>query len=312
MPARDEAQLAQKAATLIESLPWLERYRGATMVVKYGGNAMVSAELQRAFAEDMVYLRHVGIAPVVVHGGGPQISEALRIHGIESEFRGGYRVTSREAMDVVRMVLTGQVARTLVSLINAHGPLAASMSGEDAGLFTGRRRGTVVDGEEVDLGQVGDVVDVDPTPVRRLLDAGLIPVVSSIAPDGDRPGESLNVNADAAAAALAAALGAQKLVILTDVEGLYRDWPDRSSLVSEITDVELEALLPSLESGMIPKMQACLAAVRAGVPKAAIIDGRAPHSILTEIFTTAGSGTEVVPASATTASLTEGPDRGAA
>ncbi|MBO1769874.1 acetylglutamate kinase [Agrococcus sp. TF02-05] len=312
MPARDEAQLAQKAATLIESLPWLERYRGATMVVKYGGNAMVSAELQRAFAEDMVYLRHVGIAPVVVHGGGPQISEALRIHGIESEFRGGYRVTSREAMDVVRMVLTGQVARTLVSLINAHGPLAASMSGEDAGLFTGRRRGTVVDGEEVDLGQVGDVVDVDPTPVRRLLDAGLIPVVSSIAPDGDRPGESLNVNADAAAAALAAALGAQKLVILTDVEGLYRDWPDRSSLVSEITDVELEALLPSLESGMIPKMQACLAAVRAGVPKAAIIDGRAPHSILTEIFTTAGSGTEVVPASATTASPTEGPDRGAA
>lgn len=312
MPARDEAQLAQKAATLIESLPWLERYRGATMVVKYGGNAMVSADLQRAFAEDMVYLRHVGIAPVVVHGGGPQISEALRIHGIESEFRGGYRVTSREAMDVVRMVLTGQVARTLVSLINAHGPLAASMSGEDAGLFTGRRRGTVVDGEEVDLGQVGDVVDVDPTPVRRLLDAGLIPVVTSIAPDGDRPGESLNVNADAAAAALAAALGAQKLVILTDVEGLYRDWPDRSSLVSELTDVELEALLPSLESGMIPKMQACLSAVRAGVPKAAIIDGRAPHSILTELFTTAGSGTEVVPATATTASPTDAPDRGAA
>ncbi|KAA6437871.1 acetylglutamate kinase [Agrococcus sediminis] len=300
MPARDAALLAQKAETLIESLPWLERYRGATMVVKYGGNAMVSAELQRAFAEDMVYLRHVGIRPVVVHGGGPQISEALRIHGIESEFRGGYRVTSPAAMDVVRMVLTGQVARTLVSLINAHGPLAASMSGEDAGLFTGRRRGTVVDGEEVDLGQVGDVVAVDPAPVQRLVEAGLIPVVSSIAPDGDRPGESLNVNADAAAAALAAALGAQKLVILTDVEGLYRDWPDRGSLISELTDHELEALLPSLESGMIPKMQACLDAVRGGVPKAAIIDGRAPHSILTEIFTSAGSGTEVVPADAPT------------
>ncbi|MFJ6114637.1 acetylglutamate kinase [Agrococcus sediminis] len=300
MPARDAALLAQKAETLIESLPWLERYRGATMVVKYGGNAMVSAELQRAFAEDMVYLRHVGIRPVVVHGGGPQISEALRIHGIESEFRGGYRVTSPAAMDVVRMVLTGQVARTLVSLINAHGPLAASMSGEDAGLFTGRRRGTVVDGEEVDLGQVGDVVAVDPAPVQRLVEAGLIPVVSSIAPDGDRPGESLNVNADAAAAALAAALGAQKLVILTDVEGLYRDWPDRGSLISELTDRELEALLPSLESGMIPKMQACLDAVRGGVPKAAIIDGRAPHSILTEIFTSAGSGTEVVPADAPT------------
>ncbi|MEV7527978.1 acetylglutamate kinase [Agrococcus sediminis] len=300
MPARDAALLAQKAETLIESLPWLERYRGATMVVKYGGNAMVSAELQRAVAEDMVYLRHVGIRPVVVHGGGPQISEALRIHGIESEFRGGYRVTSPAAMDVVRMVLTGQVARTLVSLINAHGPLAASMSGEDAGLFTGRRRGAVVDGEEVDLGQVGDVVAVDPAPVQRLVEAGLIPVVSSIAPDGDRPGESLNVNADAAAAALAAALGAQKLVILTDVEGLYRDWPDRGSLISELTDRELEALLPSLESGMIPKMQACLDAVRGGVPKAAIIDGRAPHSILTEIFTSAGSGTEVVPADAPT------------
>ncbi|WP_405217307.1 acetylglutamate kinase [Agrococcus sp. Ld7] len=298
--------VAHKAETLIESLPWLERFRGATMVVKYGGNAMISEELQRAFAEDMVYLRHVGISPVVVHGGGPQISEALRIHGIESEFRGGYRVTSRAAMDVVRMVLTGQVARTLVSLINRHGPLAATLSGEDAGLFTGRRRGTVVDGEDVDLGQVGDVVAVDPTPVQRLLDAGLIPVVSSIAPDGDAPGESLNVNADAAAAALAAALGAQKLVILTDVEGLYRDWPDRGSLISEITDAELEALLPSLESGMIPKMQACLTAVRAGVPKAAIIDGRAPHSILAEIFTTAGSGTEVVQASAT------GPDTASA
>jgi acetylglutamate kinase len=292
------ADAARKAETLIESLPWLERYRGATVVVKYGGNAMVSASLQRAFAEDMVYLRHVGLQPVVVHGGGPQINEALRIHGIESEFRGGYRVTSPEAMDVVRMVLTGQVARTLVSLINAHGPLAASLSGEDAGLFTGRRRGTVVDGEDVDLGQVGDVVAVDPAGVHRLLDAGLIPVVSSIAPDGDRPGESLNVNADAAAAALAAALGAQKLVILTDVEGLYRDWPDRDSLVSEISDSELEALLPSLESGMIPKMQACLTAVRAGVPKAAIIDGRSPHSILTEIFTSAGSGTEVVPSTA--------------
>jgi len=296
MRARGEAaDAARKAETLIESLPWLERFRGATVVVKYGGNAMVSAELQRAFAEDMVYLRHVGIQPVVVHGGGPQINEALRIHGIESEFRGGYRVTSREAMDVVRMVLTGQVARTLVSLINAHGPLAATLSGEDAGLFTGRRRGTVVDGEDVDLGQVGDVVAVDPAGVHRLLDAGLIPVVSSIAPDGDRPGETLNVNADAAAAALAAALGAAKLVILTDVEGLYRDWPDRGSLISEITDTELEALLPALESGMIPKMQACLTAVRAGVAKAAIIDGRSPHSILTEIFTTAGSGTEVVP-----------------
>lgn len=264
--------------------------------MKFGGNAMVSDELQRAFAEDMVYLRTVGLRPVVVHGGGPQISAMLDRFGIASEFRGGYRVTSPEAMDVVRMVLTGQISRSLVSLINQHGPLAAAVSGEDAGLFVGQRRGTVVDGVEIDLGLVGDVVEVDPAAVLQLIDAGRIPVVSSIAPDRDAPGQSLNVNADSAAAALAAALGAQKLVILTDVAGLYRDWPDRDSLVSSIDTDELRALLPSLESGMIPKMQACLDAVDAGVPKAAIIDGRVPHSILLEIFTRSGIGTEVVAA----------------
>lgn len=284
-----------KAATLIESLPWLQRFRGTTMVVKYGGNAMVSDELRRAFAQDVVYLHHVGIHPVVVHGGGPQISAALDRAGIASEFRGGYRVTTTEAMDVVRMVLTGQVSRELVTLINRFGPLASSVSGEDAGLFTGARRGTIVDGEQVDLGHVGDVVHVDPRPVRRLLEDGIIPVVSSVAPDGDRPGESLNVNADAAAAALAIALGAEKLVILTDVAGLYRDWPDTASLVSSVGADELRALLPSLASGMIPKMQACLDAVDGGVRKAAIIDGREPHSMLTEVFTDRGSGTEVHP-----------------
>jgi acetylglutamate kinase len=290
------AEAAEKARTLIESLPWLKRFHGETIVVKFGGNAMVSPELQRAFAEDMVYLRYAGIKPVVVHGGGPQISSMLERLGIESEFRGGYRVTTPEAMDVVRMVLTGQVNRELVSLINGHGPIASGVSGEDAGLFTGRRRGAVVDGEEVDLGLVGDVVAVDPSPVRALLDAGRIPVVSSIAPDADSTGQSLNVNADSAAAALAIALGAAKLVILTDVAGLYRDWPNRDSLVSEIEEPELVELLPSLESGMIPKMTACLDAVRGGVPKAAIIDGREPHSILLEVFTQQGSGTEVVPA----------------
>ncbi|MDO8338477.1 MAG: acetylglutamate kinase [Microcella sp.] len=292
--ASEHARAAAKAETLIESLPWLQTFRDAIVVVKFGGNAMVSDELQRAFAEDMVYLRTVGLRPVVVHGGGPQISAMLERFGIESEFRGGYRVTSPEAMDVVRMVLTGQISRSLVSLINQHGPLAAAVSGEDAGLFRGQRRGTVVDGVEVDLGLVGDVVGVDPAAVLQLIDAGRIPVVSSIAPDIDAPGQSLNVNADSAAAALAAALGAQKLVILTDVAGLYRDWPDRDSLVSSIDTDELRALLPRLESGMIPKMSACLDAVDAGVPKAAIIDGRVPHSILLEIFTRSGIGTEVV------------------
>ncbi|WP_150306650.1 acetylglutamate kinase [Planctomonas psychrotolerans] len=292
--AENRAEAGEKAATLIEALPWLKRFHDEIIVVKFGGNAMVSEELTRAFAEDIVYLRYAGIRPVVVHGGGPQISAMLDRLAIPSEFRGGYRVTTPEAMDVVRMVLTGQVSRTIVSRINEHGPLAAGISGEDAGLFRGRRRGTVVDGEQVDLGLVGDVVEVDPASVLAQLAAGRIPVVSSIAPDIDDPAVSLNVNADSAAASLAVALGAAKLVILTDVAGLYRNWPDRGSLVSEIDATELRALLPRLESGMIPKMTACLEAVDGGVPKAAIIDGRVPHSILLEIFTGSGIGTEVV------------------
>ncbi|TDX74038.1 N-acetylglutamate kinase [Rathayibacter sp. PhB151] len=286
--------VAVKAGTLIESLPWLQRFHGRTMVIKFGGNAMVSEELQRAFAQDIVYLHYAGIRPVVVHGGGPQISAMLDRLGIASEFRGGYRVTSPEAMDVVRMVLTGSISRDIVRRINEYGPLAASISGEDAGLFVGRRRGVVLDGVEHDLGLVGDVISVDPAAVLAQLDAGRIPVVSSIAPDSDDPTQSLNVNADAAAAALAVAVGAEKLVILTDVPGLYADWPDRGSLVSHIASDELAALLPSLESGMIPKMTACLDAVRGGVPKAAIIDGRVPHSMLLEVFTSEGVGTEVV------------------
>ncbi|KQO95349.1 acetylglutamate kinase [Leifsonia sp. Leaf264] len=296
IPDAAAATAASKAQILIDSLPWLKRFHDQIIVVKFGGNAMVSPELQRAFAEDMVYLRYAGIRPVIVHGGGPQISSMLDRLGIASEFRGGYRVTTPETMDVVRMVLSGQVNRELVSSINGHGPLAAGLSGEDAGLFKGRRRGAVVDGEEIDLGLVGDVIEVDPAAVLAQLDAGRIPVVSSIAPDVDTPGQSLNVNADSAAASLAIALGAAKLVILTDVAGLYRDWPDRESLVSVIDAPELRELLPTLESGMIPKMAACLDAVDGGVAKAAIIDGREPHAILLEIFTQSGIGTEVVPA----------------
>jgi len=255
---------------------------------------MISDELQDAFAEDIAYLRYVGVLPVVVHGGGPQISSMLERLSIPSEFQGGYRVTSPEAISVVRMVLTGQINPQLVAKINSHGPMGVGLSGEDAGLFGGRRRGVVIDGKEVDLGLVGDVVQVDPTAVLDHLAAGRVPVVSSIAPDLDHPGHSLNVNADAAAAALAVALGAAKLVILTDVPGLYRDWPNRDSLVSHIDAAELRTMLPSLESGMIPKMTACLDAVEGGVDTAAIIDGRVPHSVLVEIFTEQGIGTEVV------------------
>ena len=287
-------EAAEKAAVLIESLPWLQRFRDQIVVIKYGGNAMVSEELQRAFAQDIAYLRFVGVKPVVVHGGGPQISQMLDRLAIPSEFKGGYRVTSTEAISVVRMVLTGQINPQLVSKINAYGPLATGLSGEDAGLFRGRRRGVVIDGVSHDLGYVGDVVGVDPQPVLDQLAAGRIPVVSSIAPDLENPGQSLNVNADAAAASLAVALGASKLVVLTDVPGLYADWPNRDSLVSHLTASDLRAMLPRLESGMIPKMQACLDAVDGGVDTAAIIDGRQPHSVLVEIFTEQGIGTEVV------------------
>jgi acetylglutamate kinase len=287
-------EAAAKAGVLIESLPWLKRFREQIIVIKYGGNAMVSEELQDAFAQDIAYLRFVGVKPVIVHGGGPQISQMLDRLSIPSEFKGGYRVTSTDAISVVRMVLTGQINPQLVGRINTHAPLAVGVSGEDAGLFRGRRRGVVVDGIEHDLGNVGDVVAVDPTAVHDHLEAGRIPVVSSIAPDADRPGQSLNVNADAAAAALAIALGAAKLIVLTDVPGLYADWPRRDSLVSHLTATELRAMVPTLESGMIPKMQACLDAVDGGVDTAAIIDGRQPHSLLVEIFTEHGIGTEVV------------------
>lgn len=284
---------ADKAAVLIEAMPWLQQFRGQMIVVKYGGNAMTNDDLQRDFAQDMVFLHTVGIRPIVVHGGGPQISAMLERFGIESEFRGGLRVTTAESMDVVRMVLVGQVQRELVGLINAHGPFAVGMSGEDARLFTAVRRTATVLGQQVDIGQVGDVAEVNPDAILDVIAAGRIPVVSTVAPDVD--GVIHNLNADTAAGALATALGAKKLVVLTDVEGLYTSWPDKSTLRSEISAGELRALLPSLESGMIPKMEACLRAVDGGVSRASIIDGRKPHSVLLEIFTDQGNGTMVRP-----------------
>ncbi|WP_132880447.1 acetylglutamate kinase [Tamaricihabitans halophyticus] len=288
----DRAQAVRKAEVLVEALPWLERFHGATVVVKYGGNAMIDDALKRAFAQDMVFLRLAGLRPVVVHGGGPQISSMLGRLGIDGEFRGGLRVTTPETMDVVRMVLVGQVGRELVGLINTHGPYAVGMSGEDARLFTARRRSATVDGTQVDIGLVGDVAEVNPDAVQDIMRAGRIPVVSTVAPDAD--GVVHNVNADTAAGALAAALGAEKLVVLTDVAGLYRNWPDPSSLVHQVRAGELEELLPGLASGMVPKMEACLRAVRGGVPRAHVIDGRLAHSVLLEVFTSAGVGTMVL------------------
>ncbi len=284
-----------KAATLVEALPWLERFRDALVVVKYGGNAMVDEQLKRAFAEDVVFLRLAGLRVVVVHGGGPQIKSMLDRLGLASEFKGGLRVTTPEVMDVVRMVLTGQVGRELVGLINQHGALAVGLSGEDAGLFSARRRGVVVDGVEEDIGLVGEVVSVDPSAVQDILAAGRIPVVSTVAPDLDGDGQVLNVNADTAAGALAVALGARKLVVLTDVEGVYGEWPDRDSLLSELSTGAARDLLGRVDAGMIPKLEACIEAVERGVPQAHVIDGRTPHALLLEVFTSEGIGTMIVP-----------------
>jgi acetylglutamate kinase len=282
-----------KAATLVEALPWLERFRDGLVVVKYGGNAMADDGLKAAFARDVVFLRYAGLRPVVVHGGGPQIASMLDRLGLVSEFRGGLRVTTPEVMEIVRMVLTGQVGRELVGLINQHGALAVGLSGEDAGLFGARRRHAVVDGTAHDIGLVGDVESVNPSAVQDILDAGRIPVVSTVAPDLDVEGQVLNVNADSAAAALAAALHAQKLVVLTDVEGVFADWPDPSSLLSELSLGAARDLLSRVDAGMIPKLEACIRAVDAGVPQAHVIDGRQPHSLLLEIFTSEGIGTMI-------------------
>jgi len=285
--------MSTHAQVLANALPWLKKYNGETIVIKYGDNAKTDDALKRAFAEDIAFLRFAGFKPVVVHGGGPQISAMLDRLGIESEFRGGLRVTTPEAMDVVRMVLVGQVQRELVGLINEHGPLAVGLSGEDAGLFTAQQTNTIVDGEEVDLGLVGEVRHVRPEAVQDIVAAGRIPVISSVAPD--ERGLVHNVNADTAAAALAVALGAAKLLVLTDVEGLYRDWPDSDDVIGEISPESLAELMPSLASGMVPKMGACLQAVQNGVPRATVVDGREPHAVLLEIFTAEGVGTQVLP-----------------
>ena len=269
-----------------------EALRGKIVVVKYGGNAMTDDRLKTAFAEDMVSLLTAGIHPVVVHGGGPQISAMLKRLGIPGEFKGGFRVTTPDVLEVARMVLFGSVGRDLVNLINVHGPFAMGLTGEDARLLTAVRRKVVVDGVDTDIGLVGDVDSVNADIVHDLVAAGRIPVISTIAPDAD--GVVHNINADTAAAAVAEAVGAEALLMLTDVEGLYTRWPDRSSLVSEIDTSTLAQLLPTLQEGMVPKIEACLRAVTSGVPSAHVIDGRVEHCVLAELFTDEGAGTKVV------------------
>ncbi|MDR2896978.1 MAG: acetylglutamate kinase [Propionibacteriaceae bacterium] len=286
------AELISKAATLVEALPWIEKYTEQILVVKYGGNAMIDEQLQRAFADDVVFLRRCGVKVVVVHGGGPQITSMLSRLGVETNFVSGRRVTTPEAVEVVRMVLVGQVGRGIVNLINSHGPLAVGMSGEDAGLFTAIKASVEVDGDDLDLGLVGDVDQVNPAAIIDLIQAGRIPVVATVAPDD--AGTVYNVNADTAAAALAIALGARGLVMLTDVEGLYADWPDRTSIMPFVSTDQLRELLPNLDSGMRPKMEACFDAVMGGVDRAAVIDGRVQHALLLELLTDYGVGTMVI------------------
>jgi acetylglutamate kinase len=280
-----------KATVFAEALPRLKQLHHKIVVVKYGGHAMLDDRLRRAFAADMVFLRNCEIYPVVVHGGGPQVSSMLERLGIPSEFKGGFRVTTPEVVDVARMVLFGHVGRELVNLINAHGPYAVGITGEDAQLFTAVRRSVTVNGAPTDIGLVGNIQDVNTAAVRDLI-AQRIPVVSSIGPDTD--GVVYDINADTAAAALAQALNAEKLLMLTDVEGLYINWPEPDSLVSEIDTLKLAGLLPTLQAGMLPKTEACLRAVEGGVPSAHIIDGRVEHCVLVELLTNDGAGTTVV------------------
>lgn len=287
----DSAMARAKAETLIESLDWLRQFHEKVIVIKFGGNAMVDQELQRAFAQDVAYLRYVGIKPVVVHGGGPQITARLSELGIESKFRGGMRVTDEQSIPVIKDVLKNQIGAQLALLIQEAGASAKVLSGEDENLFKAVKVQAQLPEGPVDLGLVGEVRSVNPRAVLNAIEKSVVPVISSIAPNSE--GQLLNVNADLAAAALAVAVGAEKLMVLTDVQGLYSDWPNKDSLISSISTEELKELLPNLESGMIPKMQACLEAVVGGVPKAHIIDGRTPHSILLEVFTKSGVGTQV-------------------
>ena len=275
-----------KAEVLVEMLPYIRRFRGKVVVIKFGGHAMVDRTLAENFASDMVLLSQVGIRPVVVHGGGPQIGDMMKRLGKESVFRDGLRVTDAETLDIARMVLVGKVNRDIVSAINVHGPLAVGLSGQDAGIITARER-------HADLGFVGDVSEVNPAIIEQLLSENLIPVMATIG--SDTAGQAYNINADTVAGALAAALGAEKVIYLTDIAGLLTDVSDPDSLIRRIDAATLEAMMSTgaIAGGMIPKIEACVEAVRNGVTSAHLLDGRLSHVTLLEIFTDAGIGTMI-------------------
>ena len=279
-------QHLEQAELLVEILPYIQRWRGKVVVIKFGGNAMTDASLAERFAEDVVLMHQVGILPLIVHGGGPQIGELMERLGKEPEFKDGLRVTDAETLDIARMVLVGKVNREIVSSINVHGPLAVGVSGEDGGLITAAARNP-------ELGFVGDVTAVDPTLLQKLFSEGLIPVMSTIGVD--ETGQAYNINADTAAGAVAQAMEAEKVVYLTDVEGLYEDLSDETSLIRQISAADLSQKIQSgqITDGMIPKTEACVRAVQNGVTSAHLVDGRIPHVALLELFTDAGIGTMI-------------------
>ena len=280
-PSEDHATAVE---VLLQALPYIQRFQGSVVVVKFGGNAMTSPELAEQFAADVVLMHQVGMRPVVVHGGGPQIGEYLEKLGKSSEFVDGHRVTDAETLEIARMVLRGKVNSDIVAALNAHGPHAVGISGQDAGLIMAEARSP-------ELGFVGDVIDVNASIVERLLVEDLIPVVSTIG--SDVAGQTYNINADAVAGALAEALSAQKLIFLTDVPGLLADLDDTGSLIQRLTVDESEQLIAdgTIAGGMIPKIQGCTRAVSNGVEQVHLIDGRVPHALLLELFTDAGVGT---------------------
>lgn len=277
-----------KATVLADALPYIREFSGKTVVIKYGGHAMVDPALADLFATDVVLMRLVGMNPVVVHGGGPQITDLMRRLGKEPQFVEGRRVTDEETIDIVRMALVGKVNREIVASVNRHGSYAVGVSGEDAGLIRVRQR-------DPQLGFVGDVETIDPTILERLVREELIPVVATVGVD--EHGQAYNVNADTVAGAIAEAMAAEKLVYLTDVAGLYERWPDESSLVSRIDVDGLEKLVAegAVSEGMIPKVESCIGALRNGVARAHVLDGRLPHALLLEFFTREGVGTMVHP-----------------
>ena len=287
-----QEEALQKASVLAEALPWLLKFQESIVVIKFGGNAMTNPFLSKQFAQDVVFLKLAGLKPIVVHGGGPQISKKLEESGIKSEFKSGYRVTTEESIKIVKDVLVNEIQKDLVSNINENAKLAVGMSGDSNSLLGVEKFYLKDNDQKIDIGLVGNVVKVDVKQIIDILESGQIPVISTIGTDKDK--RIYNVNADTAASAIAIAMKAQKMVILTDVAGLMEKYPDETTLIPTVDIAGLKKLMPSLDEGMKPKMQACLEAIAAGVKRAHVIDGRAPHAVLVEVFTDSGTGTMVI------------------